>query len=305
MSSAADPSEVFIELRPVLVGVAYRMLGVVAEAEDAVQDAYIRWTAGDREDVVSPRSYLTTMVTRLCIDRLRSARSRREVYPGPWLPEPLPTYDADPGAGAELADTLSLAFLVLLEELRPVERAAFLLHDVFDYPYPEIASTLGHSEANCRQLVARARHRIGDRRRRFDADTQRGKDLARRFVTACGTGDMAELVSLLAEDVVVWSDGGGKARAAPRPVVGTLRASRWLINVAKRNPEGAVVHEMTLNGQPGVVIEASGQVTAALVLDIIGGQVSGVRVVANPEKLCAVQAHLAPTTRSPTQSRSG
>lgn len=279
----------FIELRPVLLGVAYRMLGVVAEAEDVVQDAYLRWTSGDRAEVQSPRAYLTTMVTRLCIDRLRSGRSKREIYPGPWLPEPMPTEDTDPARGAELADSLSMAFLVLLEELGPVERAAFLLHDVFGYSYPEIASMVGQSEANCRQLVARARHRIGDRRRRFDADAERGRELTRRFIIACGTGDVSGLMSMLADDVVLWSDGGGKARAAPRPVVGPLRVSRWLVNVAKRTPPDATIRVTVLNGQPGVVIEVSGKVTTALVLDIVDDQVSAVRAVTNPEKLTAVQ----------------
>jgi len=291
LNPEADSGAAFVELRPVLLGVAYRMLGVVAEAEDVVQDAYVRWTSADRAEVRSARAYLTTMVTRLCIDRLRSARSQREVYPGPWLPEPLPTSNTDPAVGAELADTLSLAFLVLLEELGPVERAAFLLRDVFEYSYAEIASMVGHNEASCRQLAARARHRIGERRRRFDADAERGRDLTRRFIVACGTGDISELMSVLADDVVVWTDGGGKARAAPRPVVGAVRAARWLVNVAKRNPPDATVRQVTLNGHPGVVIEASGEVTTALVLDVIDGQVSGVRVVTNPEKLGAVRGH--------------
>lgn len=286
----SDLDAEFVELRPALVGVAYRMLGAASEAEDVVQDAYLRWARTDRATVSSPQGYLTTTVTRLCIDRLTSARSRRESYPGSWLPEPLPTKDDDPAAGAELADSLSLAFLVLLEELGPVERAAFLLRDVFGYSYGEIASTVGRSEANCRQLVTRARQRIGDRRRRFDADPKRGKELTERFMVACGTGDVSGLVSLLADDVVVWSDGGGRAKAAPRPVFGADRASRFLVNLAKRTEPGAVVNPTTLNGQPGLVIVESGRVSVALVLDVLEGRIIGVRIVTNPEKLVAVQS---------------
>jgi len=271
------------------------MLGVAAEAEDVVQDAYIRWISVDREKVSSARAYLTTTVTRLCIDRLRSARARRESYPGSWLPEPVPTGDDDPAAGAELADSLSLAFLVLLEELGPVERAAFLLRDVFGYPYGEVAATIGRTEDNSRQLVARARQRIGDRRRRFDADAKHGQELTERFLVACGTGDTSGLMSLLAEDVVVWSDGGGKARAAPRPVFGPKRASRFLVNIAKRIDSGASAQLVTLNGQPGLVIVGPDSVSAALVLDIFERQIVGVRVVTNPEKLGAVQ----PLARQP------
>ncbi|MGO9341496.1 MAG: RNA polymerase sigma-70 factor [Acidimicrobiales bacterium] len=281
----------FVELRPVLFGVAYRMLGSAAEADDIVQEAYLRWAAVDDAVVASPRAYLTTIVTRLSIDRLRSARARRETYRGPWLPEPIVVDETDTPEleGAELADNLSLAFLVLLEELAPAERAAFLLRDVFGYPYVEIARTLERSETACRQLVSRARHRIGDRRKRFDADRERSRELTRRFVGACATGDVDELMALLTDDVVIWTDGGGRVKSAPRPVVGPWRAARFLIHVAKDLQAGVTMREETLNGQPGVVFDVDGEVTSAVVFDVLGGQIAGIRVVANPEKLTALR----------------
>jgi len=282
----------FVELRPVLFGVAYRMLGSAADAEDILQEAYLRWAKVDDAGVASPRAYLTTVVTRLSIDRLRSAQASRETYRGPWLPDPIvvdESDDPDPD-GAELADNLSLAFLVLLEELAPAERAAFLLRDAFGYPYGEIARTLERTETACRQLVSRARHRIGDRRRRFDADHERSRELTRKFVTACGTGDVDELMSLLTDDVVVWTDGGRNAKSAPRPVVGPWRAARFLIHVAKDLPAGVAIREENLNGQPGVVFEVEGEVTSAVVVDVLGGRIAGIRVVANPEKLTALQS---------------
>jgi RNA polymerase sigma-70 factor, ECF subfamily len=282
----------FVEQRRMLFGVAYRMLGSAAEADDIVQEAYLRWEAVDDADVASPRAYLSTIVTRLSIDRLRSAQVRRETYAGPWFPEPIVMDETDDDLaveGAELADSLSLAFLVLLEELAPTERAAFLLRDVFGYPYEKIATTLERSEAACRQLVSRARHRIGGRRKRFDADREHSRELTRRFVAACATGDVDDLMSLLTDDVVIWTDGGGKVKSAPRPVVGPWRAARFLIHVAKSLPAGVTVREESLNGQPGVVFEVEGDVTSAVVVDVLGDRIAGIRVVANPEKLTALQ----------------
>lgn len=267
------------------------MLGSAAEADDVVQEAYLRWAKVDDADVASPRAYLTTIVTRLSIDHLRSAQVRRESYKGPWLPEPIVVDETDipEPEGAELADNLSLAFLVLLEELAPSERAAFLLRDVFGYPYGEIARTLDRSEAACRQLVSRARHRIGDRRKRFDADDERSRELTRRFVVACGTGNVDDLMSLLTDDVVVWTDGGGNVKSAPKPVVGPWRAARFLIHVAKDLPSGVAMREETLNGQPGIVFEVEGEIASVVVVDVLGGRIAGVRVVANPEKLTALR----------------
>ena len=282
----ADP-EVFVELRPTLFGVAYRMLGSAAEAEDVLQDAFVRWQAVE-EKVDSPKGFLTSVVVRLCIDQARSARVRREAYVGQWLPEPVST-EPDPARAAELADSLSLAFLVLLEELSPAERAAFILREIFSYPYADTAELLGRSEAACRQLVSRASRQIGDRRRHFDSDRREGQDLAARFAGACATGDVSGLLELLAPDVVIWSDGGGKARAAPRPVFGARRATRFLVNVAKRLPAGVDVRLATLNGQPGIVIDENGEPASAIVLDVLGGSICGVWIVANPDKLRALR----------------
>jgi len=282
-------TDTFLALRPSLFGLAYRMLGSATEAEDVLQEAYLRWSMSTGGQVTSPRGYLTTIVTRLCIDVLRSARVKREAYKGPWLPEPVETGRPDPADQAELADSLSLAFLVLLEELQPVERAAFLLHEVFEYPYDEVARVVDRNETSCRQLVSRARRRIDARRHRFDADEGHGREMTRRFVQACATGDIEALKCLLAEDVVVWTDGGGQVRAALRPVIGPHRAARFLTSVARRVPPGASIREVTLNGQPSVVLEDEGQVTIALTVDVLGDQVIGVRVVTNPDKLTALQ----------------
>jgi RNA polymerase sigma-70 factor, ECF subfamily len=281
----SESADVFDEHRAYLFGVAYRMLASAADAEDIVQEAYLRWSAQPRDDVVSPRGFLTTVVVRLCLDEVRSARSRRETYVGPWLPEPLLVDERDASWAAELADSLSLAFLVMLEELAPVERAAFLLHDVFDYGYPEIAEMLDRQEPACRQLVSRARQRVGDRRHRFDVDREQGQQLAERFVVACSTGDLGALMGMLSDDVVVWTDGGGVVRAARRPIYGADKSARFLVAVATTVPDGAEVRNVVINGQPGVLIIAADVVVNAVALDIIGGRIAGVRVMSNPAKL--------------------
>jgi RNA polymerase sigma-70 factor (ECF subfamily) len=278
--SAPIAAEAFEEWRSLLFGIAYRMLGSAADAEDVVQDTYLRWRRRPDGAVDSVRAYLVTVATRLCIDQLRSARVQRVTYTGTWLPEPVVSGDDD---SAVDADSLSLAFLVLLEELTPPERAAYLLHDIFGYRFDDVAEWMGRTPLGCRQLASRARRRIGERRRRFDSDLHQGRELTRRFVTACGTGDLDGLLQLLAEDVVVWNDGGGVVRAAVRPVVGRQRSSRFLLNTAKKLQ--GELEETTLNGQPAAVVVAHGHVVAALVLDIIEGTVVGVRVVTNPDKL--------------------
>jgi RNA polymerase sigma-70 factor (ECF subfamily) len=270
----------FEEWRPLLFGIAYRMLGSAGDAEDLVQEACLRWLQRREREVESVRAYLVTIVTRLGMDSLASARVQRVRYTGPWLPEPVVV---DEPAAVEQADSLSLAFLVLLEELTPPERAAYLLHDIFGYSFEEVAQSMGRSAPGCRQLATRARGRIEVRRQRFDADLRHGRELTNRFVVACGTGDLEGLLSMLADDVVVWTDGGGKVRAAMRPVVGPFRSSRFLLHVAKNLsgwPQGVM-----LNGQPATVFLDDGRVVAALVLDILGGQIVAVRVVSNPDKL--------------------
>jgi RNA polymerase sigma-70 factor, ECF subfamily len=279
-SSDADVAA-FEERRGLLFGIAYRMLGSASNAEDIVQEACVRWLGRDEDRVESVRAYLVTIVTRLCMDHLASAHAQRVTYTGPWLPEPVMLEDEF--SAVEQADTLSIAFLVLLEELSPAERAAYLLHDIFGYRFDEVARSLGRTPAGCRQLATRARRRIEHRRQRFDADAQHGRELTHAFIRACGTGDLDGLVELLADDVVVWTDGGGKVRAAMRTVVGVHRSSRFLVNVAKRLD--GVPRDATLNGQPGAVFIGDGVVVASLVLDILDAKIVGVRVISNPDKL--------------------
>lgn len=281
----------FEEWRPLLFGIAYRMLGSASDAEDVVQDAGLRWLRRGDEPVRSVRAYLVTIVTRRCLDELDSSRAKRVTYAGPWLPEPVVVDDPSP---TEQADSLSLAFLVLLEELTPLERAAYLLHDIFGYSFDEVSRSMGRSPAACRQLGARARKHIEERRQRFDADLRHGRELTDRFLVACATGDLSGLLTMLSDDVVVWTDGGGKVRAAMRPVVGRHRSSRFLINVAKKGhgvPEATV-----LNGQPATVFVEGGAVVAAVVLDVMEGLIAGVRVVTNPDKLKHLSAQLVTST---------
>jgi len=283
------------ELRPVAFGIAYRMLGSVAEAEDVVQESLLRvheaLAGGER--LGSPRAFTATVATRLAIDQLRSARVRRERYTGDWLPEPLVTGgEDDPAAQAELSDSLSLAFLVLLEQLTPEQRAALLLRDVFDYGYDEIAEIVGTSEANARQLATRARRHVEAGRPRFESSREQRDELARRFFAAVRDGDLAGLESLLAEDVVLQGDGGGKVPALARALHGRGRVARTLVNWGRFGSrfEGLRVALTELNGQPGAVIsDAGGTVLGAMALEIAGGEGRGVKSVVNPDKL----AHLA------------
>lgn len=279
-----NATAVFEEHRRYLFAIAYRMLGSASEAEDAVQDAYLRWEGAERAEVEDARAYLARTVTRLCIDQLRSARARREVYVGPWLPEPLVT-EPDPAAEIEEADSLSMAFLVLLESLSPVERAAFLLHDVFGYEYEEVASVIDKSEVNARQIATRARKAIAARRPRFEPDRARRDEVVARFLAASGTGDMDALISVLAEDVTVWSDGGGKAPAARKPVTDRRRVARFLVNIVRKEPPDRDIVMATVNGQPGIVAYKDEAAMWVLVLEIADGAIHDVRIVANPDKL--------------------
>ena len=282
-------AEDFDRHRPLLFSIAYRMVGSVAEAEDAVQEAYLRWQKASEVEVRSPKAYLSAVVTRLCIDNLRSARVKREEYVGPWLPEPLlaePTPDvADTVA---LDESLSMAFLVLLESLTPTERAVFLLREVFDYDYPEISRLLGKSESNCRQIARRARESVAARRPRFEHSPEQQERLMQQFVRACSTGDMPALLELLAEDVTLWSDGGGKVRAALNPIHGSDKVARFFLGVLRKAPPTLVVQPATINGQPGIISYADGSPLNVLTLDVADGRIKAVRIVANPEKLRAV-----------------
>jgi RNA polymerase sigma factor (sigma-70 family) len=287
-------NQLFEELRPVGFAVAYRMLGSVTEAEDIIQEAFLRLhdTVQGGEHIKSPRAYFATVVTRLCIDHLRSARARRETYVDA-LPEPLiaelgTAADSDPASHAEMADSLSLAFLVLLESLSPEQRAAFLLHEVFDYPYDQIAAIVATSEQNARQLVVRARRHIEQRRPRFEPSRTRRERLAQRFFAAARDGDLGALEALLARDVTLH--GGGR----PQPIQGRVRVARTLVAAMRATTRlgGVSVREVSVNGQPGAtVLDPSGKLIGVIALDIAEGQqIQTITAVINPDKL----KHLGP-----------
>jgi RNA polymerase sigma-70 factor (TIGR02957 family) len=293
-SGMTDRELLLDELRPVAFAIAYRMLGSVSEAEDVVQEALLRLHRAleDGEQIASPRAFLATVTTRLAINELRSARARRERYVGEWLPEPIITDGADdPARHAEISDSLSLAMLVLLESLSPEQRAVLLLHDVFDYGYSEIAAIVGKSEANVRQLATRARRHVEQRRPRFQTTREQRDELARRFFAAVEQGDLAGLEALLAHDVELTGDGGGKAPALARTLHGRSRVARLLINsVVARLPEVSS-RLAEVNGGPGALyLDARQRLIGVVALDIAGGQITSINSIVNPDKL----AHLGP-----------
>ncbi len=278
------------ELRPLLFSIAYRMLGTVGDAEDVVQEAFLRLHRTEQEGtaVESEKAFLTTVVTRLSIDQLRSARVQRETYFGPWNPEPLITSDEpDPAEVAEVADSLSMAFLVVLETLSPVERAVFLLREMFDYGYDEIAQIVERSEPNCRQIFVRARKRIDEGKPRFEADREKRQELADRFLAAAQAGQVDQLVEMLAADVVFYGDGGGKGRGLPKPVYGSDKVARLMRGFWIQSEEiGARAEPATINGQPGILaLDGDGRLISVLVFEIADGVVQTIRGVVNPDKL--------------------
>jgi RNA polymerase sigma-70 factor (TIGR02957 family) len=291
-----NEAELLEDLRPRAFAVAYRMLGSVSEAEDVVQEGLLRvHSAMERgEEISSPRAYVATVVTRLAIDELRSARARRESYVGEWLPEPLAAPEEGPAEQAEQADSLSLAFLVLLESLTPEQRAAFLLHDVFDYGYADVAEIVGTSEENARQLASRARRHVQEGKPRFDTSAEQRDELAAGFLAAAKGGDFAELESFLAEDVELHGDGGGLAPAIKHPVFGRVRVAKMLGNWMRLGFEkigGVELRPATINGQPGAqYLDADGKLIGVMALDIADGKVQAIRSIVNPEKL----GHLGP-----------
>ena len=279
------------DLRPYLFAIAYRMLGSVAEAEDVVQEAFLRYhQAGTKPE--SPKAYLATVTTRLAIDHLRSVRARRETYPGEWLPEPL--VEDESLRHAETADNLSLTFLHLLEKLSPVERAVFLLREVFDYPYDEVARIVGKSPENCRQILVRARDHVEKGRRRFDVSREEREEVARRFLSAWEGGNMDGLIELLAPDATVFGDGGGKAPSLPAPLVGAERVAKALIGWARQADSYGLVHRPAqVNGEPGLVFyDTDGKPVWVAALEIAEGVVVAVRSVLNPDKLAHVAARV-------------
>jgi RNA polymerase sigma-70 factor (ECF subfamily) len=285
-------AEEFEDLRPLLFSIAYRILGSVTEAEDAVQESWLRYQASPAPPA-SPKAFLSAVVTRISINVLRSARVRREEYVGTWFPEPLLTdpYE-DPARSAELADSVSMAALLLLERLSPLERAVFVLREVFGFGFPEVASAVGRSEAACRQLAVRARRHMDEGRPRFDADRREREELAGRFFGALREGDVDGLQELLAADVQVIADSGGKAPALARSIIGAEKVTRvlastfsWLVRI------DVTLEPREVNGQPGAIFrDRDGKVLSTLSLDVLDGQIQAIRSVSNPDKL----AHLGP-----------
>ena len=301
--TAVSSGTAYQEYRPLMFAIAYRMLGSVSEAEDVLQEAFLRYHRAESAGtgIESPKAFLSAVTTRLCIDELRSARVRREAYPGEWLPEPLLTAGSavlagpppdDPAAAAEQADTLSMAFLLLLERLSPVERAVFLLHDVFSYGYDEVASIVGKTEDNCRQLALRARRHVAEGKPRFEASRGKRDELAATFFRAVQDGDLDGLVGMLAADVVVVGDNAGVQPRWPRPIIGRDRVSRLLVGLGQQIQEaGILIRPAEVNGQPGALcLDSGGRIANVFVLEIADGQVQAIRSVISPGKL----RHLGP-----------
>ncbi|MFJ5723743.1 RNA polymerase sigma-70 factor [Streptomyces sp. NPDC093149] len=287
--TADTATDVFEVHRPVLIGVAYRMLGGIADAEDVVQEAWLRWSSASREDVREPRAFLVRVVTRLAIDRLRQVRSRRESYVGPWLPEPLVTDfgPAVPDAAeqAVLADSVSVAVLIVLESLSPSERAVFVLREAFGFPYAEIAAALDRSEAAVRQLAGRARRHVDERKARYDVDPARRRDLTERFLVAAAGGDIQELLALLAPDVRLVGDSGGKSKAPLRIIESADKVGRFLFAVAHGRIPDPDFRFLELNGGPGLLVLSGGKPDSVFQVDVRNGLIQSVYVMRNPDKL--------------------
>lgn len=290
-------AELFETYRTYLFAIAYRMLGSAMDAEDMVQETYLRYSSTPPETITSLKAFLTTIITRLCMDQLHLARRKREQYLGPWLPEPILTEEAPELAQVEervdTAESISLAFLVLLEQLQPIERAVFLLREVFEYDYDEIAAFLGKSEAACRQSFSRAKKHLGDHRPRFPASPGTQKQLLTGFLQAVNAGEMNSLMSLLAEDVTFWGDGGGKVKgAATRPITGRMQVASFFLQVSNvfrsALPEGARTELAEVNGQPALIIRAGERAFSVLTIEVENDLIQAIRVVANPEKLSHV-----------------
>jgi RNA polymerase sigma-70 factor (ECF subfamily) len=286
------PADDFTRYRPLLFSIAYRMLGSVADAEDILQEAFLRWHGVADTEVQSTRAFLVTIVSRLCINHLQSARVRREEYVGQWLPEPIVTEpQPDPLEISRVDESLSIAFLVLLERLSPVERAVFLLREVFDYEYAEVASMLGKDEGNCRQILRRAHQHMAENRPRFQPSPERSQQLLVKFLQATATGDLGNLIAVLAHDAVLHSDGGGKAPAVPNLVHGADHVARAIVGgIKKLVPDGLVSRLSLINGCPGVVSYRDGRAFSVVTIDVSDDRIRSVYIVTNPEKL----AHLAP-----------
>jgi len=285
--------ESFETYRPYLFAIAYRMLGSAMDAEDIVQETYLRYQTHRPEHVDSLKAYLTTILTRLCMDQLQLARRKREQYVGPWLPEPIQTDEAaevsDPERRVDMEESISLAFLMLLEQLQPFERAVFLLREVFGYEFAEIATILEKSEAACRRSFSRAKQHLRDHRPRFPASRETHQQLLTGFFRAVQVGDMAALTGMLADDVTLWADGGGKVKgAATRPVFGRDSVARFMVGTRRFWPDDARVEPEEVNGQIALVVYIGGQPFSVLTVEVEQGKIQAIRIVANPEKLSHV-----------------
>jgi RNA polymerase sigma-70 factor, ECF subfamily len=289
----AYATRVFGEHRDLLVGVAYRVLGSVTDAEDAVQEAWLRWSKVDPAEVANPRAFLVRVTTRLAIDRLRRAKARRESYVGPWLPEPMLT-GHDVAEEVELAESVSMAMLVMLETLSPLERAVFVLREAFGMPYAEIGEVIGRKEEAVRQLAHRARDHVRERGARFEADQETRRHVTERFLEAAVDGDVEALMEVLAPGVTLVADGGGRARAPRRPVHGADNVARFLVAVATRPGQDVQARLAHVNGGPGIVVISEGEPVATLVLDVADGVVRTVHLVANPDKLAGIRTPATP-----------
>lgn len=279
--------ETFQQHRDYLFAIAYRMLGTASDADDVLQEAWLRSRAGD-EALENPRGWLVTVVTRLCLDRLRELKRRREDYIGPWLPEPLLT---QPDSRAELAESVSLAFLTLLETLNPVERAVFLLRQVFNYDYPEIAAVVEKSEANCRQLFHRAQQHVDAGRPRYDASPEAQGRIVQAFVQAASSGDMKAMLALLKDDVALYSDGGGKALSAIKPLHGAQTVASFFLGLASRTPPDTRAETAVVNGHVALLLYQGEGITTVMVLESEAGKITNIRVVRNPDKLTRIQSN--------------
>lgn len=291
--------QLFAGERERLFAIAYRMLGSVQDAEDLLQEAFLRWHAAPITTIATPAAWLTTVVTRLALKQLQSARVRRESYLGPWLPEPLLDRAEGTSDQAELSDSLSIAFLTVLERLSPRERAVFLLRDVFDYEYEEIADMIELTEANCRQILHRARRRLGERKQRFTADGPTHRALLERFARAVSNGDVDGVVRMLARDAVLWADGGGRVRAAAtRPVRGAQSVARFLVGVRQKFGVDDLRMQV-VNGRAALIAMAGGVPIRVVSIDVVGDEIAGLYVIANPEKLRPIRRAM--LSRDPEQ----
>ncbi|HEX2349800.1 MAG TPA: RNA polymerase sigma-70 factor [Ktedonobacterales bacterium] len=269
-----------------LFSIAYHMLGSVSDAEDTVQEAYLRYHNAAREEIRSPEAFLSTVVTRLCLNQLQSARAQRETYLGPWLPEPLMTEDDTLVAQAQTRESISMAFLVLLERLTPPERAVFLLHEVFDYSFAEVAEIIGKEEATCRQIFRRAKQFIVAQRPRFTPSSEQHTQMLQRFMDAVGDGNLDALTRLLADDVTLWTDGGGKAKgAATRPVHGASSVARFIVGSMRNYPAPVEVEITHANGEPAIIFRAAGVPVVFIGMTIADQAIQALRVIGNPDKL--------------------